>query len=183
MSRLSVVCTSPAIGYKPLGPSENDTISLHGILSVLIGLRTTTPAMVAIAHVRPRRAATIKSRCREYPACGLSYLDFADAVRSLAEACTVIRRLWSEAEPFDLDGTYNQLTGAFCDLKPVQQPYSPFMIGGRTTATLSAPRRKYRCGQAASGTGDLSGGWLRRSSSAASLARVKFHTNGSAIWL
>jgi alkanesulfonate monooxygenase SsuD/methylene tetrahydromethanopterin reductase-like flavin-dependent oxidoreductase (luciferase family) len=73
---------------------------------------------------------------REYPAYGLPYRDFADAVGSLAEACTVIRRLWSEDEPFDFDGTYIQLTGAFCNPKPVQRPYPPFMIGGRTTATL-----------------------------------------------
>jgi alkanesulfonate monooxygenase SsuD/methylene tetrahydromethanopterin reductase-like flavin-dependent oxidoreductase (luciferase family) len=73
---------------------------------------------------------------REYPAYGLAYRDFADAVGSLAEACTVIRRLWSEDEPFDFAGTYIQLTGAFCNPKPVQRPYPPFMIGGRTTATL-----------------------------------------------
>jgi alkanesulfonate monooxygenase SsuD/methylene tetrahydromethanopterin reductase-like flavin-dependent oxidoreductase (luciferase family) len=73
---------------------------------------------------------------REYPAYGLPFHDFADAVGSLAEACTVIRRLWSEDEPFDFDGTYIQLTGAFCSPKPVQRPYPPFMIGGRTTATL-----------------------------------------------
>jgi alkanesulfonate monooxygenase SsuD/methylene tetrahydromethanopterin reductase-like flavin-dependent oxidoreductase (luciferase family) len=73
---------------------------------------------------------------REYPAYGLPYPDFAEAVGSLAEACTVIRRLWSEDEPFDFDGTYIQLTGAFCNPKPVQRPYPPFMIGGRTTATL-----------------------------------------------
>ena len=73
---------------------------------------------------------------REYPAYGLPYLDFADAVASLAEACTVIRRLWTEDEPFDFAGTYVQLTGAFCNPKPVQRPSPPFMIGGRTTATL-----------------------------------------------
>ena len=73
---------------------------------------------------------------REYPAHGLPYLDFPDAVGSLAEACTVIRRLWTEDEPFDFDGTYHQLTGAFCNPKPVQQPNPPIMIGGRTTATL-----------------------------------------------
>ncbi len=73
---------------------------------------------------------------REYPAHGLPYLDFADAVGSLAEACTVIRRLWSEAEPFDFDGTYHQLAGAFCNPKPVQRPHPPIMIGGRTAATL-----------------------------------------------
>ena len=73
---------------------------------------------------------------REYPAYGLPYLDFADAVRSLAEACTVIRRLWSEPEPFDFDGTYHRPAGAFCNPKPVQQPHPPIMIGGRTAATL-----------------------------------------------
>ncbi|MGI8800918.1 MAG: LLM class flavin-dependent oxidoreductase [Solirubrobacteraceae bacterium] len=73
---------------------------------------------------------------REYPAHGLPYLDFADAVRSLGEACTIIRRLWTEDEPFDVDGTYNQLTGAYCNPKPIQDPLPPIMIGGRTTATL-----------------------------------------------
>jgi alkanesulfonate monooxygenase SsuD/methylene tetrahydromethanopterin reductase-like flavin-dependent oxidoreductase (luciferase family) len=73
---------------------------------------------------------------REYPAYGLPYLDFAEAVESLGEACTIIRRLWSEAEPFDFDGTYHQLAGAFCNPKPIQQPHPPIMIGGRTTATL-----------------------------------------------
>ena len=73
---------------------------------------------------------------REYPAHGLSYLDFPEAVESLDEACTVIRRLWTETQPFDFDGTYLQLTGAFCNPKPVQQPYPPIMIGGRATATL-----------------------------------------------
>jgi alkanesulfonate monooxygenase SsuD/methylene tetrahydromethanopterin reductase-like flavin-dependent oxidoreductase (luciferase family) len=73
---------------------------------------------------------------REYPAYGLPYLDFADAVQSLAEACTVIRRLWTEDEPFDFDGTYIHLTGAFCNPKPVQQPLPPIIIGGRTPATL-----------------------------------------------
>jgi len=73
---------------------------------------------------------------REYPAYGLPYLDVADATGSLAEACTVIRRLWAEAEPFDFDGRYVKLTGAFCNPKPVQRPHPPIMIGGRATATL-----------------------------------------------
>ena len=73
---------------------------------------------------------------REYPAYGLPYLGFAEAVESLAEACTIIRRLWSEAEPFDFDGTHQQLTGAFCNPKPIQQPHPPITIGGRSTATL-----------------------------------------------
>jgi alkanesulfonate monooxygenase SsuD/methylene tetrahydromethanopterin reductase-like flavin-dependent oxidoreductase (luciferase family) len=78
---------------------------------------------------------------REYPAHGLPYLDFADAVASLDEACTVIRRLWTEDEPFDFDGTYTRLTGAFGNPKPLQRPHPPIMIGGRTTATLRVVAR------------------------------------------
>jgi alkanesulfonate monooxygenase SsuD/methylene tetrahydromethanopterin reductase-like flavin-dependent oxidoreductase (luciferase family) len=73
---------------------------------------------------------------REYPAHGLPYLDFPEAVESLDEACTIIRRLWTATQPFDFDGTHHHLTGAFCNPKPVQRPYPPIMIGGRTTATL-----------------------------------------------
>ncbi len=73
---------------------------------------------------------------REYPAHGLAFLDFPDAVASLAEACMVIRKLWTETEPFDHDGTHVKLVGASCHPKPVQQPHPPIMIGGRTSATL-----------------------------------------------
>ena len=41
---------------------------------------------------------------REYEAHGLPFHDSAYAVGSLAEACTVIRRLWTEDKPFDFDG-------------------------------------------------------------------------------
>ena len=73
---------------------------------------------------------------REYAANGLPFHDAAYAVGSLAEACTVIRRLWTEDKPFDFDGRYLQLTGAFGNPKPVQQPHPPITIGGQATATL-----------------------------------------------
>jgi alkanesulfonate monooxygenase SsuD/methylene tetrahydromethanopterin reductase-like flavin-dependent oxidoreductase (luciferase family) len=73
---------------------------------------------------------------REYAAHGLPFHDSAYAAGSLAEACTVIRRLWTETEPFDFDGTYHQLTGAFCNPKPVQRPHPPVLIGGRSSAAL-----------------------------------------------
>jgi alkanesulfonate monooxygenase SsuD/methylene tetrahydromethanopterin reductase-like flavin-dependent oxidoreductase (luciferase family) len=73
---------------------------------------------------------------REYDAYGLPYSSAADAVGSLAEACTVIKRLWDEPLPFDFDGRYLHLTGAFCNPKPVQRPHPPFVIGGLATRTL-----------------------------------------------
>lgn len=73
---------------------------------------------------------------REYASHGLPYADFGDSVAALAEACTVIRRLWTEDAPFDVDGTHVQLTGAFGNPKPLQRPHPPIVIGGRASATL-----------------------------------------------
>src|SRR3984957_9013319 len=73
---------------------------------------------------------------REYDAHGLPYDDFAHSVASLAEACTVIRRLRTSDQPFDFDGSYVHLTGAFGNPKPIQRPYPPIMIGGPSAALL-----------------------------------------------
>jgi alkanesulfonate monooxygenase SsuD/methylene tetrahydromethanopterin reductase-like flavin-dependent oxidoreductase (luciferase family) len=73
---------------------------------------------------------------REYDGHGLPYHSQDDAVAALAEACTVIRRLWTENEPFDFDGEHVKLKGAFGNPKPVQRPHPPIMIGGRASATL-----------------------------------------------
>ncbi|WIY06518.1 LLM class flavin-dependent oxidoreductase [Amycolatopsis mongoliensis] len=73
---------------------------------------------------------------REYDGHGLPYHSQDDAVAALAEACTVIRRLWTEDEPFDFEGEHVELKGAFGNPKPVQRPHPPIMIGGRASATL-----------------------------------------------
>jgi alkanesulfonate monooxygenase SsuD/methylene tetrahydromethanopterin reductase-like flavin-dependent oxidoreductase (luciferase family) len=73
---------------------------------------------------------------REYDAHGLPYHGQADAVAALAEACTVIRRLWTSPEPFDFDGEHVRLAGAFGNPRPVQRPHPPILIGGRSSATL-----------------------------------------------
>ena len=73
---------------------------------------------------------------REYEANGLPYHDFIHSVESLGEACAVIRRLWSDTEPFDFDGSFVHLSGAFCNPKPLQHPHPPILIGGRSGAVL-----------------------------------------------
>jgi alkanesulfonate monooxygenase SsuD/methylene tetrahydromethanopterin reductase-like flavin-dependent oxidoreductase (luciferase family) len=71
---------------------------------------------------------------REYEAHGLPYADFADSVGSLAEACTVIRKLWTSDVPFDFHGKYVDLTGAFGNPKPVHP--KKILIAGRSKAVL-----------------------------------------------
>ncbi|WP_198950751.1 LLM class flavin-dependent oxidoreductase [Kineosporia sp. A_224] len=73
---------------------------------------------------------------REYAAHGIPFLETADAVAAFAEACVVIRRLWTETEPFDVDGAHVRLRGAFCNPRPVQRPHPPIVIGGRSAAVL-----------------------------------------------
>lgn len=73
---------------------------------------------------------------REYDGHGLPYHDSAWAVGSLAQSCTVIRKLWTADAPFDFDGKYIQLTGAFGNPRPVQRPHPPIMIGGRSAGVL-----------------------------------------------
>lgn len=73
---------------------------------------------------------------REYPAHGLPFHEPAQAVASLAEACVLIKRLWTEEKPFDFHGEHHRLTGAFGSPKPVQRPHPPILVGGRSSATL-----------------------------------------------
>ncbi|WP_246607473.1 LLM class flavin-dependent oxidoreductase [Paractinoplanes toevensis] len=68
---------------------------------------------------------------REYDGYGLPFHDTPHAVGSFAEACTVIRRLWSEDKPFDFHGDHIRLTGAFCNPKPVRRPLVGRAAAGR----------------------------------------------------
>lgn len=72
----------------------------------------------------------------EYDAHGLPYVGFGDSVDALAEACTVVKRLWTEAEPFDFDGEHVHLARAFGNPKPLQQPHPPILIAGAGERTL-----------------------------------------------
>lgn len=80
------------------------------------GSRVADPAGLEIVH-------------REFDAYGIDVVPPADAVAALGEACTIVRRMWSEDEPFDFDGRYYRLKGTVCEPKPVQRPGPPVMIG------------------------------------------------------
>lgn len=66
---------------------------------------------------------------REFEAYGIDIVSPGDAVAALGEACTIIRRMWTETEPFDFEGRFYHLKGAVCEPKPIQQPHPPVLIG------------------------------------------------------
>jgi len=66
---------------------------------------------------------------REFDVYGINIVSAVEALGALGEACTIIRRMWTETEPFDFDGRYYRLRGTICEPKPVQQPHPPILIG------------------------------------------------------
>src|SRR5271170_3222878 len=48
---------------------------------------------------------------REFEAYGVPLVSPGEAVRDLAESLSIVRRMWTEVEPFDFEGTSIQLKG------------------------------------------------------------------------
>ncbi|MGD9891018.1 MAG: LLM class flavin-dependent oxidoreductase [Dehalococcoidia bacterium] len=71
----------------------------------------------------------------EFNAYGIPIGAWGDAVAGFAEACAIIRRMWTE-EIFDFAGQHYRLSGARCNLKPIQRPHPPMLIAGTGAATL-----------------------------------------------
>lgn len=66
---------------------------------------------------------------REYDAFGIEVVTPGEALAALSETCALVKRLWSEDQPFDFDGHCYRLKGAICEPKPAQRPGPPIMIG------------------------------------------------------
>lgn len=65
----------------------------------------------------------------EHEAYGIPLYAPGERIRRLGEACEIIKRMWSEPAP-GFTGKYYQIRDAYCEPKPVQKPYPPFVIGG-----------------------------------------------------
>jgi alkanesulfonate monooxygenase SsuD/methylene tetrahydromethanopterin reductase-like flavin-dependent oxidoreductase (luciferase family) len=76
-----------------------------------------------------RQAAGENPFVREFDAYGIPLVPARDAIADLADACTIVRRMWTEREPFDFEGRAYRLKGAVCEPKPLQRPHPPIMIG------------------------------------------------------
>jgi alkanesulfonate monooxygenase SsuD/methylene tetrahydromethanopterin reductase-like flavin-dependent oxidoreductase (luciferase family) len=66
---------------------------------------------------------------REFAAYGLTLVPPAEGIGRLDEACTILRRMWTE-ELFDHDGKYYQLNNVRCKPKPEQPGGPKILIGG-----------------------------------------------------
>jgi F420-dependent oxidoreductase-like protein len=65
----------------------------------------------------------------EHSSFGIPLYKPGERIRRMGEACELIKRMWTEAAP-NFDGKYYQLKDAYCEPKPLQKPYPPFVIGG-----------------------------------------------------
>jgi F420-dependent oxidoreductase-like protein len=65
----------------------------------------------------------------EHTMLGLDFPGVGERLRRLAEALTVIEKLWTE-DRADFEGRYYRLTGAIASPKPLQRPHPPIWIGG-----------------------------------------------------
>jgi F420-dependent oxidoreductase-like protein len=65
----------------------------------------------------------------EHRMLGIEFPPIGARIAHLDEACTVIRRLWTE-DTVDHQGPRYVLTGAIANPKPVQRPHPPVWIGG-----------------------------------------------------
>ena len=72
------------------------------------------------------RVAVKNPAVREFEAYGVPLVAPGVAVRDLAESLSIIRRMWTEIEPFDFDGGSIRLKGAVCEPKPLQKPHPPY---------------------------------------------------------
>jgi len=66
---------------------------------------------------------------REYDAYGVDVVAPSEALAALDEACAIVKRMWTESDPFDFDGRCYRLRQAVCEPKPIQWPHPPILIG------------------------------------------------------
>jgi alkanesulfonate monooxygenase SsuD/methylene tetrahydromethanopterin reductase-like flavin-dependent oxidoreductase (luciferase family) len=76
------------------------------------------------------RVAGPNPAVREFAAYGFPLVAPGRAVRDLAEALDVIKRMWTAEQPFDYDGPSLTLRGAVCAPRPVHRPRPPIMVAG-----------------------------------------------------
>lgn len=69
------------------------------------------------------------------------FLDHDARYRRTDEYLEVLRRTWTSSIPFDFDGEFYRVRGAFSEVKPLQRPAIPIYFGGASGAALAVGAR------------------------------------------
>src|SRR5437867_5774141 len=69
------------------------------------------------------------------------FLDHDARYRRTDEYLEVLRRTWTSDRPFDFDGEFYRVRGAFSEVKPVQRPAIPIYFGGASGPALAVGAR------------------------------------------
>jgi alkanesulfonate monooxygenase len=69
------------------------------------------------------------------------FLDHDARYRRTDEYLEVLRRTWTSERPFDFDGEFYRVRGAFSEVKPLQRPAIPIYFGGASGPALAVGAR------------------------------------------
>jgi alkanesulfonate monooxygenase SsuD/methylene tetrahydromethanopterin reductase-like flavin-dependent oxidoreductase (luciferase family) len=61
---------------------------------------------------------------------GMSLMEHADRYACAEEWLAIVKRLWTEDEPFDHEGRFYKIKGGYLQPKPIQHPYPAIMNAG-----------------------------------------------------
>ena len=70
------------------------------------------------------------------------WLDHDSRYRRTDEYLAIIRRIWTETEPFDHDGEFYRLEGAYSQPRCRQEPHLPLFFGGASEMALDVASRR-----------------------------------------
>lgn len=70
------------------------------------------------------------------------WLDHDSRYRRTDDYLDVMRRIWTETEPFDHDGEFYQLQAAYSQARCRQSPHVPLFFGGASEAALDTASRR-----------------------------------------
>ena len=66
------------------------------------------------------------------------FIDHDARYRRMQEYVTLLRRTWTEAAPFDHEGEFYRVVGAYADIRCQQEPHIPIYGGGGSRAAVEA---------------------------------------------
>jgi len=69
------------------------------------------------------------------------YLEHDQRYARTDEYLAILRQVWTQAQPFDHEGTYYRFEQAFSEVKPVQKPHIPIFFGGASEAAIAVAGR------------------------------------------